>query len=152
MEINVESAKARAVQLLNETRNCAYSSFVALAEALGIELDEKSKNMAIGFAGGISGSGHICGALWGSIAITSLYTMERLGDRSNIQNPLERYMPVYAKCAEVFKKFVEANGSPNCSDLNPNLDLISEEQRKKCMEIVSKAVEITLLALQDRKA
>ncbi len=60
-------------------------------------------------------------------------------------------MPVYSKCAEIYRKFVEVNGSPNCGDLNPNLDFISEEQRKKCMGIVRSAVEITLLALKDQK-
>ena len=149
--MKVDESKRKAIKLLNETRNCAYSSFVALAEALSIELNESMKSMAIGFAGGISGSGHICGALWGSIAVASLYTMRELGDRSEIENPLEKYMPVYVKCAEIYRRFVEANGSPNCGDLNPNLDLISEEQRKKCMEIVSKAIEITLSTLEDHK-
>lgn len=60
-------------------------------------------------------------------------------------------MPVYMKCAEIFRKFVEVNGSPNCGDLNPNLDLTSEEQRRKCREIVRNAVEITLSSLEDRK-
>lgn len=146
-----EKAKRRSIELLNETRNCAYSSFVALAEALNISLNEDMKNISIGFAGGISGSGHICGALWGSIAAASLYTMKMMGDRRKIQNPLERYMPVYAKCAGIYRKFVELNGSLNCGDLNPNLDLVSEEQRRKCMEIVSRAIEITLSSLKDQK-
>lgn len=80
----------RAVELLDETRNCAFSSFVALAEVLGVDLNDEMKSMSIGFAGGISGSGHICGALWGSVAITSLYTMKKLGSRDNIEDPLKR--------------------------------------------------------------
>ncbi len=80
--MSLDDATRRALNLLNETINCASSSFIAIAEALNIELSEDMKNMSIGFAGGISGSGHICGALWGAIAVASLYTMRKLGEEA----------------------------------------------------------------------
>lgn len=64
----IKNAKERATQLLIETENCAYSPFVALLEALNIKASPELLAVSIGFAGGLSGSGHLCGALWASVA------------------------------------------------------------------------------------
>jgi len=40
-------------------------------------------------------------------------------------------------------------GSPYCRVLNPKLDLVSEQQRRKCTHIVRKAVEIALNVIDE---
>ena len=141
MDKLVEETRKKALSLLNETENCAYSPFIALSEALGLELTEDAKAMPIGFAGGISGSRHICGALWAAVAAVSAYTSRNKGEGKTFA---EIYMETHIKSAKVFRRFVREFGSPNCGDLNPEFEWATEEQRRKCSRIVAKAVEIAL--------
>jgi C_GCAxxG_C_C family probable redox protein len=145
----IKKTKDRATELLAKTENCAYSPFIALMEAINIPISNELNSIPIGFAGGISGSGHICGALWASIATISIYE-KKIVDENNkdINEPFTMHnMLIHNKSMEAYKNFVKLFGSPNCKDLNPNLDLSSEEQRKKCTYIVRKSVEITLKEL-----
>ena len=152
LENLIKKAKERATQLLAETENCAYSPFIALAEALELELNEEMKAIPIGFAGGISGSGHICGALWASVAITSIYIKKKIEENPpKTKSFFKKHLPLYMKCAEAYQKFVNDMGSPNCRDLNPSFDLVSEEQRRKCTRIVRRSVENTLRLLLENQ-
>ncbi|MGC8543567.1 MAG: C-GCAxxG-C-C family (seleno)protein [Vulcanisaeta sp.] len=151
LEQLIKNAKERATQLLIETENCAYSPFVALLEALNIKASPELLAASIGFAGGLSGSGHLCGALWASVAAVSIYMKKKIDmEKGNKQasGPFIAYhLELHNKVADVYRQFVNMFGSPNCKDLNPKFDLVSPEQRKKCTVIVRKSIEITLRSL-----
>ncbi|MGB9815616.1 MAG: C-GCAxxG-C-C family (seleno)protein [Thermoplasmata archaeon] len=153
LEILIKKTKDRATEIFAKTENCAYSPFIALMEAINVPLNDEINAIPIGFAGGISGSGHICGALWASIATISIY-QKKLVDKNN-ENKNEpfilRYISVHNKSSEAYKNFVSTFGSPNCKDLNQKFDLISEEQRKKCTYIVRKTIEITLREIFEKE-
>ncbi len=148
----IKNAKERATQLLIETENCAYSPFVALLEALNIKASPELLAVSIGFAGGLSGSGHLCGALWASVAAVSIYMKRKIdeekGGKRSGEPFIAYHIELHNKVADVYKQFVNMFGSPNCKDLNPpKFDLVSPEQRKRCTVIVRKSVEITLRSL-----
>lgn len=158
LEQLIKKTKDRATELLIQTENCAYSPFIALMEATGLlnkndnnelVIKELMEGIPIGFAGGISGSGHICGALWASIATISMYQKRYVDENNKKSNePFTlHYISVHNKSKDAFQKFVNILGSPNCKDMNPNFDLSSDEQKKKCTYIVRKSVEITLREL-----
>ena len=151
LEELIKNAKERATQLLIETENCAYSPFVALLEALNIKASPELLAASIGFAGGLSGSGHLCGALWASIAAVSIYMKRKIDEEKGgkqVNEPfIAHHIELHNKVVDVYKQFVNMFGSPNCKDLNPKFDLVSPEQRKKCTVIVRKSVEITLRSL-----
>ncbi|WP_243676084.1 C-GCAxxG-C-C family (seleno)protein [Vulcanisaeta distributa] len=152
LEQLIKNAKERATQLLIETENCAYSPFVALLEALNIKASPELLAVPIGFAGGLSGSGHLCGALWASVAAVSIYMKkkideERGGGRQAGESFIAYHAELHNKVTNIYKQFVNMFGSPNCKDLNPKFDLVSPEQRKKCTVIVRKSVEITLRSI-----
>ncbi|GAB6946191.1 C-GCAxxG-C-C family protein [Vulcanisaeta sp. JCM 16161] len=147
----IKNAKERATQLLIETENCAYSPFVALLEALNIKASPELLAVSIGFAGGLSGSGHLCGALWASVAAVSIYMKKKIdmekGNKQASEPFIAYHLELHNKVADVYRQFINMFGSPNCKDLNPKFDLVSPEQRKKCTVIVRKSVEITLRSL-----
>jgi len=132
-----EAAGRKAVEYLVETENCAYSPFRAVSEVLGLNVSEECLMMSVGFAGGVSGSGYMCGALWAAIAVLGGYLSKKSGDGSFF----ERNRLIHLKSAKVYRMFVEEFGSPNCRDLNPRFEWSSEEQRKKCSYIVKWAAE-----------
>ncbi|MCE4615002.1 MAG: C-GCAxxG-C-C family protein [Desulfurococcales archaeon] len=131
-------AGKKAVEYLAQTENCAYSPFRAISEVLKLNVTEECVNMSIGFAGGISGSGYICGALWATIAAVGAYQSRR---KLNGKTFLERNMHIHMKSAKIYKMFIEKFGSPNCKDLNPKFEWSSEDQRRKCTSIVKWAAE-----------
>ncbi|BDR93411.1 C-GCAxxG-C-C family (seleno)protein [Vulcanisaeta souniana] len=147
----IKNAKERATQLLVETENCAYSPFVALLEALNIKASPELLAIPIGFAGGLSGSGHLCGALWASVAAVSIYMKRKIDEERSGRQSGESFTAyhsnLHSKVVEVYKQFINMFGSPDCKDLNPKFDLVSPEQRKKCTVIVRKSTEITLRVL-----
>jgi len=142
LESLIRHTKEKATQYLIETRNCAYSPFKAMAKALGIPLNVELEGLPIGFAGGISGSGHICGALWASIAIIGMYLKKNLKDVDD-EKFFIKHLQIHIKSSDAYSKFVKMFGSPNCEELNPGLDLTSKERLKKCTALVRKSVEIT---------
>ena len=152
LEEMIKNTKERATQILIETGNCAYSPFMAMAEALDIPKTIELEGIPIGFAGGISGSGHICGALWASIAIIGIYMKRKIEmSKTTEKKFFVKHLPIYMKAAQAYSKFVEMFESPNCKDLNPSFDLVSKEQLKKCTILVRKSVEITLKLIFEEK-
>ncbi len=150
LEELIKQTKERATQLLIETENCAYSPFVALLEALNIKASPELIASSIGFAGGLSGSGHLCGALWASIAATSIYMKKRIDEEKGGKQSepfIAYHIELHNKVTDIYRQFVNMFGSPNCRDLNPRFDLVSPEQRRKCTVIVRKSVEMTLRSL-----
>ncbi|MEB3755798.1 MAG: C-GCAxxG-C-C family protein [Desulfurococcales archaeon] len=131
-------AGKKAVEYLSETENCAYSPFRAVSEVLKLDVTEECINMSIGFAGGISGSGYICGALWAAVAAVGAYQSRKKQEGKSF---LEKNIHIHMKSATIYRKFLEEFGSPNCKDLNPRFEWSSEEQRKKCTTIVKWAAE-----------
>ncbi len=142
----IRETKERATEILKKTGNCAYSPFIAMAEALDIPLTTELRGIPIGFAGGISGSGHICGALWASIAIIGIYQKRKIGDEEG-ENFFVKHLPIHMKAVEAYNRFIGMFESPNCKDLNPSFDLVSKEQLRKCTALVRKSIEITFQIL-----
>lgn len=153
LEEVIKKTKDRATELLIKTENCAYSPFIALIEAMNIPVTKELEAIPTGFAGGISGSGHLCGALWASIAAISIYQKNLVDKSSESKNEpyIMHYISVHNKSTQAFNNFVSTIGSPNCKDLNPRFDLSTEEQRKKCTYIVRKSVELTLRELFEKQ-
>ncbi|MCE4605785.1 MAG: C-GCAxxG-C-C family protein [Desulfurococcales archaeon] len=131
-------AGRKAVEYLVQTENCAYSPFKAISEVLRLNLTDECINISIGFAGGISGSGYICGALWAAIAAVGAYHSRR---KLTGETFIERNMRIHTKSAKIYRMFIEKFGSPNCRDLNPRFEWRSENQRRKCISIVKWAAE-----------
>jgi len=148
--------KDRASQLLAETWNCGYSPYRALAEALDLERGPEAEGAAIAFAGGVSGNGYICGALWAAIAAVGAYARKRMAAEGRAPGPgsgpqfIQANSEIHELASEVYRRFLEMFGSPNCRDLNPKFDLVSPEQQRKCRAIVRKSVEIALRVLRER--
>jgi C_GCAxxG_C_C family probable redox protein len=155
-EALVKNAKDRAAQLLFETWNCGYSPFKALAEALGLEANEELIGASIAFAGGISGNGHICGALWAAVAAVGAYARKRMVKEGRAPKEAKGFEFIQANneihelASKVYSEFVKMFGSPNCKDLNPKFDLVSPEQQRLCRALVRKGVEIALRVLKER--
>ncbi len=70
----IREAEERAIKYLAATWNCALSPLKALYEVLGLRLSREDELGAIAFAGGISGRGSLCGALWAAVKAASAYT------------------------------------------------------------------------------
>ena len=151
----IARTKDRAAQLLAETWNCGYSPLVALAEALGLELSDELVGASIAFAGGISGSGHICGALWAAVTAVGAYARKRMARESRLTDArglefIQANSEIHELASRVYRRFVEMFGSPNCRDLNPRFDLTSPEQQRKCRALVRKGVEIAIRTLYEK--
>lgn len=152
----VKKTKDRAAQLLLETWNCGYSPFMALAEALGLDMNEEFIGASIAFAGGISGSGHICGALWAAVAAVGGYARKRMVEGGRVPKEAKGFDFIQANneigelASKVYREFVTMFGSPNCKDLNPKFDLTSPKQQRLCRALVRKGTEIALRALKER--
>ena len=155
LEETIQKTKDEAAQNLLKTWNCAYSPFTALANTLALNLTEEMKGASIGFAGGISGNRHLCGALWAAVAAVGAYARKRMsnmGKAVNAEGPefIQANQIIHDLASKVYKRFVEKWGSPNCGDLNPRFEFHEEEQQKKCRAIVRKSVEIALRILHER--
>ncbi len=151
----IARAKDRAAQLLAETWNCGYSPLTALAEALNLELTDELIGAAIAFAGGVSGSGYICGALWAAVAAVGAYARKRMvreGRLPKASGPefIQANSEIHELASKVYKRFIEMFDSPNCKDLNPRFDLTSAEQQRKCRALVRKGVEIAIRVLHEK--
>lgn len=156
VEAFIARVKDRASNLLAQTWNCAYSPLRALYESLGLELTEETLGAAIGFAGGISGNGHICGGLWAAVHAVGAFArrMQRLEGRAVEPGEgmgfIQANREIHDLASEVYRRFVEMWGSPNCRDLNPRFNLTDPEQQRKCRAIVRKSVEVALRVLAER--
>ncbi|MCE4609734.1 MAG: C-GCAxxG-C-C family protein [Desulfurococcales archaeon] len=152
----VDITKNRASDLLARTWNCALSPLAALYESLGLELTPEMEGAAVGFAGGISGNRHICGALWAAVNTVGAYTrkMQSLrGHRPRLEGGMEfidANKEIHELASKVYRKFIDLFGSPNCGDLNPKFDLVSREQQRKCRALVRKSTEIALRVLREK--
>jgi len=152
----IRKTKDRAVELLASTWNCSYSPFMALAEALKLKTTEEFIGASIAFAGGISGNGHICGALWAAIATVSGYVRKKMIEKGKVSKVakgldfIKANDEIHGLASEVYKRFTGTFGSPNCKDLNPRFDLTSPQQQRICRKLVRKAVEIALNVLRER--
>ncbi len=152
----VARTKDRAAELLMKTWNCALSPLVALYEALGLELTPEMEGAAVGFAGGISGNRHICGALWAAVNTVGAYARKRqalMGKRPKLEGGMEfieANQEIHDLATEVYKRFIKMFNSPNCGDLNPKFDLVSPDQQRLCRALVRKGAEIALHVLRDR--
>lgn len=80
--------------------------------------------ISTGFAGGIGGTGSVCGAVAGAVMAISLFK-ER-------GNTMEDYMMLASTCEEFRRRFEKEMGSINCRDLT-GMDLTVLEDMEKMM-------------------
>lgn len=89
--------------------NCAQSVFAPLAEKLGFDVKTALK-LATPFGGGISHTGHICGALSGALMAIGLAKGVAGSDR-------ECTYACYALGEELLNRFIELHGDLTCHGL-----------------------------------
>lgn len=152
----IKRVKDRASEVLLQTWNCAYSPLTALYEYLGLELTDETLGAAIGFAGGISGNGYICGGLWAAVHAVGAYARKRQKQEGRIVEAgggmsfIEANNEIHELASRIYREFVALWGSPNCRDLNPGFNLTSPDQQRKCRAIVRKSTEIAVRVLAEK--
>ena len=131
-------------------RGCSQWALYALQQHLNLWNIDVFR-AASGFAGGVGGSGELCGALSGGLlAIGFVYgrdTLEPIETSEAFNNSMER-------CAQLCDRFKEEFGGINCRDVQKQLfgrswdmrntrekdDFLSREDVNKCSNVVIKKV------------
>ena len=127
----IEKAGKRAYELFDSKRyNCAESTFLALNEVLGGELEpEIAARIATGLGGGLGASGGTCGALTGCVLAIGLY--------ARCDPKQLRKKTVYPLASDLQERFREQFGSNCCRNLIQDL---GDERRAYCRGVTSPAV------------
>jgi C_GCAxxG_C_C family probable redox protein len=97
---------------------------LAVCQQLGIQ-DELIPRIASAFAGGIGGTGSVCGALSGAVMA--------IGLRHGRQKPTERDARAYALTQELRRRFQAEMGDIECRKLT-GMDLSTREGIKRFMQ------------------
>jgi C_GCAxxG_C_C family probable redox protein len=102
--------------------NCAQSVFVPYAEEFGLNKEQALK-LSCGFGGGMGRQQKTCGAVSGAYMVIGL----KHGKYQHEDNPARE--KTYALVKEFSKRFIEKNGTTECSELL-QCDLNTEEGKK----------------------
>jgi C_GCAxxG_C_C family probable redox protein len=124
--------------------NCAQMVFSSFAEELGLK-EETAKKIACGFGGGVSHTGHMCGAVTGAIMVIGLkYGKSDPEDETSKDK-------TFSLVKEFIDKFSELHGSLYCKDLL-GLDMSKPEEfaeiqrtrrnKEICPRFIKSSVEI----------
>ncbi len=120
---------------------CAESVLLSVSESKGIQSDLIPR-IATGFCGGISRTGHICGAVSGAVMAVNL-----LYGRNDPRIPIEEN---YARVQALIKRFESRFGTANCRELI-GCDLSTEQGRdyfkqnnllQRCRQYTTAAAEM----------
>ena len=103
--------------------NCAQTVITTFCDELGIDRDTALK-VAMGFGGGMGGSGRTCGA------VTGAYMVLGLAQQIALENLRESSTKTSALMKIFNRKFVKLHGSMTCSELL-GVDLMDEKQREE---------------------
>jgi C_GCAxxG_C_C family probable redox protein len=101
---------ARACELFTKGVSCAPAVLAAVAPRFGLTEDEAAR-LASCFAGGMLGSGRVCGAVTGAMMALGLAH----GPGAQLDPP--RKEVAFARVAELWRRFAEQHGSIECKDL-----------------------------------
>jgi C_GCAxxG_C_C family probable redox protein len=124
--------------------NCAQNVLLAFCEELGLERNMALK-VALGFGGGMGGTGKTCGAVTGAYMVIGLKLNPTLENTAEIRDKSRQLIKEFNRC------FVEKHGSLICRDLlgydintPEGLQAIREQDlsAKVCPRLVRGAVEI----------
>lgn len=114
--------KLEAVNLFNDSKNCAQSVIGTYANDFNLEKD-MAFSMSTAFGGGMGHSGSICGALSGGLMVLGLKCDANQFDKEK----------TYALTRHLMDEFVKRNGTRDCEELI-GVDLTTEEGKKKFKE------------------
>src|SRR3990172_6740256 len=106
----MNKAESASADMAASRTNCAQSVINAFCGDLGLEKSLALK-LSLGFGGGMGHTGQTCGA------VTAAYMVLGLRQSFNADNPKENRDKVYALVQEFNKRFINVNGSVNCSRL-----------------------------------
>ncbi len=133
-----------AVKQFKSGYNCAQSMIYSFAEELGIDKSIAMK-LATGFGGGLGRTGNVCGAVTGGILILGL-----MFGRGENEDKIKQEK-TYQYVREFIEKFKVKYGTVECKSLIDNIDLLTDEGKKrfretnminKCSEYVESANKI----------
>lgn len=149
----VAVARARELFLVDEgLHGCAETSYLALAEALGLDAIASSAP-AMALNGGVAYGGGICGAISGAALAVGLLAEDRIADHRSAKRVARSIV------AEAMDRFAARHGSVDCRDLI-GVDLRAPRQhdafmasgrwRETCMGQIEQVVaELAVLADRD---
>lgn len=110
--MDAKEMERRVETVMNGGLSCTESMLQVFNDELGLGLDENALMMASGFAGGMGGRQHICGALSGAIMV--------IGAMKGRTAPDENKDEAMAMAGEVFDRFLEVFGGVLCCEILKN--------------------------------
>lgn len=105
----VSEREKQAVRNFAEGCNCAQAVLLTYADVLGLTR-EQAAMVSVGFGGGIGRLRDNCGAFSAAVMLC--------GVLEGREGALKEHRPqTYARVQEVYRRFVERNGTINCAEL-----------------------------------
>ena len=137
----IEEAKARAFDLyVKDQFVCSEAVLYTIHRILGTPLPVEIIRLASGFAGGIGGSGYVCGALTGGVMALGL-----VFGRSEAGASCPKLLPA---TRELLDWFNQAFGSNCCAALTKNKSTFGGKESNRCGimtgETAAKTMEMIL--------
>lgn len=133
--------------------NCAQSVLMAYADVLGLT-QEQAAMVAAGFGGGIGRLRDNCGAFSAAVMLCGALEGEEGAKK-------EHRPQTYARVQEVYRRFLERNGTINCAELldrDPGPEAPVPEERtpayyksRPCSRIIRSACQIINDMLAERE-
>lgn len=145
--MNPEEMKQKAIDLFMKRFHCSQAVMAVGQEKLGDINEAVTKAMGL-FGGGLAGTGNVCGALLGGVAVIScMYSRGNLNEKEN-----PRMWRLGQKLAQKFEGLTQAHGGIDCKDISKvdwkNADSAKEfyanpeSRRKICMQLVGDVAQI----------
>lgn len=143
-----EEMQAMAQELYCKKMHCSQAVLIVGLKKIGVSAPEAVKAVGL-FAGGIGGSGNICGAMTGGVAaISALFSRSSLEEKEN-----PRMWKINHQFMEKFKELTAQHGGITCQHIAKvnwrNKEQVKEfygnpeSSRKSCIDVVG----LTALAL-----
>ena len=110
----IKRARKLGCEYLDTYKGCAQTTLLAVADALGMDVDDELFKAILGFSGETGGCGGICGA---TAAIGLRYGLKK---EDFERNPGSRFK-IYDVVKKVKDRFDEAYGSYLCKDIQMKL-------------------------------
>jgi C_GCAxxG_C_C family probable redox protein len=117
----MNKAKTAAALMKEHRMNCAQTVLSMFCNDLGIDLNTALK-VAMGFGGGMGGSGRTCGA------VTGAYMVLGLAQKISPENPRESVEKTSGLMKKFNRKFMKLHSSMTCKELT-GYDLSDKKDR-----------------------
>ena len=133
-----------AVQNFTDGNNCAQSVLMAYADLLGLT-EEQAAMVSVGHGGGMGRLRLHCGAFSAAVMLA--------GALEGVEGAKKEHRPMtYARVQEIYRRFVEKNGTVSCAELLGRAgvpeDPTPEERtpeyyaKRPCAQIIGSACQI----------